>query len=46
MFSRAIKREVIILLALKALALTLLYVLFFSHQPIVTPAAVQQQLSR
>jgi hypothetical protein len=46
MFSRALRRDVIIMLCLKAAALTLLYFLFFSDKPTVTPAAVQQQLSR
>jgi len=45
MFSRAIRRDVILLLGLKAAALTLLYFLFFSHDPVVTPATVQQQLT-
>jgi len=46
MFSHALRRDVIILLCLKAVALTLLYFLFFSAKPTVTPAAAQQQLSR
>ena len=46
MFSRAIRRDVIMLLCLKAVVLTVLYVLFFSHKPAVTPAAVQQQLTQ
>jgi hypothetical protein len=46
MFSRALRRDVIALLCLKAAALTLLYFLFFHDKPTVTPAAVQQQLSR
>jgi hypothetical protein len=46
MFSPALRRDVIVMLCLKAAALTLLYFLFFSDKPTVTPAAVQQQLSR
>ena len=46
MFSRAIRRDIILMLCLKAAALTLLYFLFFSHKPAVSPAAVQQQLIR
>ena len=46
MFSRALRRDVIVMLCLKAAALTLLYFLFFHDKPTVTPAAVQQQLSR
>jgi hypothetical protein len=46
MFPHGLRREVILLLCLKAAALTLLYFLFFSHKPAVTPAAVQQQLTR
>jgi hypothetical protein len=34
------------LLCFKAAALTLLYFLFFQDKPAVTPAGVQQQLSR
>jgi hypothetical protein len=45
-FSATIRREVIILLAFKALALTLLYFVFFNAQPVITPAAMQLQLSR
>jgi hypothetical protein len=46
MFSPALRRDVILMLCLKAAALALLYFLFFSDKPTVTPAAVQQQLSR
>jgi len=46
MFSPILRRHIIALLCLKAAALTLLYFLFFSHKPAVTPAAMQQQLSR
>ena len=46
MFSRAIRRDVIMLLCLKAVVLTVLYFLFFSHKPAVTPAAVQRQLTQ
>jgi hypothetical protein len=45
-FSGTIRREVLILLTVKALALTLIYFVFFSAKPVVTPAAMQQQLSR
>jgi hypothetical protein len=45
-FSGTIRREVLILLALKAVALTLLYFVFFSAKPVITPAAMQQQLNR
>jgi len=45
-FSRALRRDVIVTLCLKAAALTLLYFLFFSHKPAVTPASVQRQLTR
>jgi hypothetical protein len=43
MFSPTLRRHIIALLCLKAAALTLLYFLFFSHQPAVTPAAVEHQ---
>jgi len=46
MFSRAIRRDVILLLGLKTAALTLLYFLFFSHKPVVDPASVQRQLTQ
>jgi hypothetical protein len=46
MFPHALRRDVIVMLCLKAVALTLLYFLFFHDKPIVTPAAVQQQLIR
>ena len=46
MFSRAIRRDVIMLLCLKAVVLTVLYVLFFSHKPVVDPASVQRQLTQ
>ncbi len=43
MFSPILRRHIIALLCLKAAALTLLYFLFFSHKPAVTPAAVERQ---
>jgi hypothetical protein len=46
MFSRAIRRDVILLLCLKAFVLAVLFVLFFRHPAAVTPAAVRQQLTQ
>ena len=46
MFPHGLRREVILLLCFKALALTALYFLFFDVRPAVTPASMQQQLSR
>jgi hypothetical protein len=46
MFSPILRRHVILLLCLKAAALTLLYFLFFSHKPAVTPAAVERQFTQ
>ena len=37
MFPIVLRREIIILLAAKAALLTLLYFVFFSHRPAVTP---------
>ena len=45
MFSFALRRDILILLALKALLLTALYFLFFAHPSEPTPAMIGAHLT-
>lgn len=43
MFPRVLRRDVLILLAVKAAGLTILYFAFFAH-PVMNPSAIQTHI--
>ena len=45
MFPSGLRRDVVVLLCIKAAALCVLYFLFFAAKPAVTPTAMEQRLA-